>query len=963
MGIIQGITDYFLLSKKERANKPDEEGLRPLFYAAQKGDLDEFKSLIEDGADVNHLVSKKEGSLAHVLVRFNRLSMLNEALKAGLKLEEIEGVSSLMQLAVKNDNKEMIRFLANHGVKTDNAACLEVAIAKKDKDLMALLIQKGANLNMSTRRGMNKNEGLTALFFTDYYGENLLSYAYEVYPECIPLLIEGKADVNAIGQNGETFLHLLVKKGDLALLEQCLKLNPDFNKEDKNGKTPLDYAYEGKTEIHLKMRTLMMEHGGKVGLTEKIKTDSFFSIDRDAYELAKAIYKQDNEMVSLLLKSGANPNSFVDIFSLFEMAIRHDDADFVRVFFEKEQKTRTISPDKKDFNTLKKMTNSERYALLSECGIDMKSLQGKKSFLSLAIANQDVPLVQALLAAKADPNKKEEFDSPSGKKGMFGFVSEWKMPIQQAFETGNKDIFKLLLEAGADVNNPISSDGNFALISAIEKKDTEAIDLLLKHQALIICDKRKIKSNAIATLVSKKDVGLLMKMLNQMQGEQTKDPNLYQEYLSAGLTLKDDALIKASLLKLTQCPPNNENVENRYQLIAQALKQGRLDIANALLDNLEQGRSVLPSNKLLKEIYVSGGNTFFVKFLTKMPDLETKVGDDVLKQAMKDGQFDIAEALMDKNCNIQFGKGNGILHSALLGKKLELVERIISHPNFLVDRHKNEYHLTDEEVAYACLQDKSLTPQQKEKYKKILDVLKEEPKSNTFEYEISEVHAYATRKTEEWRKHIEGKRSRIKKESEKDSKLGIITPVAETLSAVVSAVGSAVEGDFSGAATDMGVGVYRAVTAPINVVSETFEGKTAIGYEETTTDIANKKRQEEADEIFQAELDRVSKNVYAQYYNEGKKRVLEENRKKKEDETKELLRRVAVYQKDLKGRKKERQEFESSLSVDSTGSSLQPAVNAVLRGAGEVIEDISTKQLLEREPVSPAPKRNGGRTD
>lgn len=67
------------------------------------------------------------------------------------------------------------------------------------------------------------------------------------FEECVRLIDEDDADVNAANTNGSTPLHFVAAKGDMAMVQMLVDFGADVNardKEDVGGYTPLHYAVQ-----------------------------------------------------------------------------------------------------------------------------------------------------------------------------------------------------------------------------------------------------------------------------------------------------------------------------------------------------------------------------------------------------------------------------------------------------------------------------------------------------------------------------------------------------------------------------------------------------------------------------------------------------------------------------------------------------------------------------------------------
>lgn len=103
---------------------------------------------------------------------------------------------------------------------------LHYAVSVNNKEMVNLLIDKGASINAQS------NDGSTSLHVASVLG----------YKEIVELLINRGADVNAKDNRDRTPLHLASQGGHIEIVKLLIGKGADIKLEDKDDWTPLDYA-------------------------------------------------------------------------------------------------------------------------------------------------------------------------------------------------------------------------------------------------------------------------------------------------------------------------------------------------------------------------------------------------------------------------------------------------------------------------------------------------------------------------------------------------------------------------------------------------------------------------------------------------------------------------------------------------------------------------------------------------
>ena len=143
------------------AQNPDDPGMQ-LHYAVVSGNIEQVKSLISNGVDIN-TNNQLNWTPLHAAVRNNRIEIVKFLLESGANVDAVEprGQTAL-HFAVESGQKEVVQLLIEKGANldiTDERQESAISLARKtgQAEIARILIEHGAlEQNQGQRRGQNR---------------------------------------------------------------------------------------------------------------------------------------------------------------------------------------------------------------------------------------------------------------------------------------------------------------------------------------------------------------------------------------------------------------------------------------------------------------------------------------------------------------------------------------------------------------------------------------------------------------------------------------------------------------------------------------------------------------------------------------------------------------------------------------------------------------------------------------
>ena len=448
-----------LLEKKADVNIPNNDGETPL-YRAVYGDLtDVVRTMLQ-----NYAGNPNKGS----------------PLTAACLTQNVEIVDMLLEHRADPNLASTSRCLP-----------LLVTAVKNNSELAELLLKHGANIDVTDSEG---NTALHHAIEHCSYQESHKVVDPSSAKSIIDVLLQSKADVNFLNNDGETPLCRAARKGFVDIVRKMLQVyggNP-------NKGSPLAAACLAQ---NVEIVDMLLNHEPRAD--PNMQSTSCNPNPKYKLPLFIAVDKDNCELVELLLRHGARIDTTdSDGNTVLHHAVKlHQsttssqysdevmDVDGVKSVLD------VLLEHNADVNTVNIAGETPLYRAASRGLLNivckMMELHGgnpntgspDKRPLAAACTIQNIGLVDMLLKHAADPNQ----------ASMGWFLDSGDIPLFIAVQKGNSGIVRLLINAGASVN-AVNVEGKSVVCFAAEKLtgsmslyrstgDLSVIRLLLQHGA------------------------------------------------------------------------------------------------------------------------------------------------------------------------------------------------------------------------------------------------------------------------------------------------------------------------------------------------------------------------------------------------------------------------------------------------------------------------------------------------
>ncbi len=283
------LVKLLLYSHPEYAGVTDENGFSALFFAAQKGNDEIVKLLLDNKVEVNSVGNLMETALTAacatgnskivkmlcakkadvnfrnaqgqtpliiaVMGKFSDAAKILVESSANLELKDENGFTALMMAAFTSDTR-MFEYLLSKGADINAAdlkghTSLMIAAVKNNFEIAKMLVNRECNIN--ARGGPSE---ATALIAAIQFSNSKIA----------EMLIDKSKDLNISDNAGNSPLMVAAAKGDLWAVTTLIRHGADLNHQNNDGNAALMVAASATNEKILK---ILISAGAKPGLKNK----------------------------------------------------------------------------------------------------------------------------------------------------------------------------------------------------------------------------------------------------------------------------------------------------------------------------------------------------------------------------------------------------------------------------------------------------------------------------------------------------------------------------------------------------------------------------------------------------------------------------------------------------------------------------------------------------------------------
>jgi serine/threonine-protein phosphatase 6 regulatory ankyrin repeat subunit B len=645
-------TVNLLIAHKANINAVDAKGLAPMHLASKHhGNMEIIRALIEAGADVNLKSTEdnctaltyaaKEGYIEATKKLIN-VSKIKKAWK-----EESGEVLPLLHIATQERWIKVIEGLKVSDNDTDTnfdeisgrgKTALHIAAEWGDKDILNLLLKKGASIGLKDREG---NEALHIAVKNGHI-------------DIVEIMLDDqRAEVNSKGKQGHTPLHYAVKRNDTELVKLLLKhkANPDIRNKQKL--SSIDMAInEGSLEI-------MKELYGREAYDKLCDEDLLkHAIKEHWYGVIGTII--DTKGVEVRLNDGKKA---------LEYALEENNDEVIRFLLKKEininckdSKGRTVVHKGVQQEDLELLKLAKKIPSFNEVVND--TLNGKTPLLE-AVEKGNYDAVKFLLENGADVKERD---------------NNGETALQKAARAGKLEMVKYLIEKKSDVNIK-TNDKKTLLHLASDSGNIDTVKFVVKR-GLEVTAKDEYDQTPLHYACNSYNGTLeVVSYLIENRADVKERDNRGETALHKAARAGKLEMVKYLIEKKSDV---NIKTNSEETLLHLASYSGNIDTVKFLV---ELGLDVTAKDEYGQTLLhdacnTNNGTLEVVKYLIeKGAEVEKRDedGETALQKAAEKGKFEIVKYLTEKksDVNIKTNDKKTLLHLASYSGNIDTIKFLV----------------------------------------------------------------------------------------------------------------------------------------------------------------------------------------------------------------------------------------------------------------------------------------------
>ncbi|CAK9114106.1 Ankyrin-2 (ANK-2) (Ankyrin-B) (Brain ankyrin) [Durusdinium trenchii] len=448
-----------LLLEAKASQEPASDNLGracPLHFAAGQGHLEVVRVLLAAGAEKDQETDGGATPL-HVACEEGYADVVRHLIECGAdkdKARSDDGATPLL-LASLEGHLEVVRTLLEVDVDKEKATSdtgttpLHEAVRHNRREVMQLLLERRADADRMTMQ-----HGLTPLHIAVQEGHHegiglLLDFGAEKDKPCrdvgappllhavalnqlpiVKVLLERRAQIDKSAENvGIAPLHVAAERGSVPITRLLLEFGADRDSSSAAGEVPLHFA---ASQGHLEVSRLLLEAGAqKESATRELGITPLHRAAQEGHlEVVRLLLSAGAAKDKAILSDGATPLLFAAIRGHMEVC---------------------------------------RLLLGANAPIDQATSDRGSTPLHMAAQEGHVELVRFLVASGADKDLARTDDGTT--------------PLLLGVLQGHLEVARVLLELGVETDKATTDDGTTALHLAVRQYDLHMVQLLLDFGA------------------------------------------------------------------------------------------------------------------------------------------------------------------------------------------------------------------------------------------------------------------------------------------------------------------------------------------------------------------------------------------------------------------------------------------------------------------------------------------------